>query len=183
MPDPTRRLVLLTGVPGSGKSTAATKIAGRFGPDWTVVRCDDFIGPTFRIFPGRPWGEIREFHHRLAGQSTGWHMSQGRHVLVEGHVKDSNELGYLEQGVRDIYNGPWSRTVVFLDGDVEEIVARLTADPYRETTWVGTDRPAKFRNWIMTWAIDPRIASVSIDGTGKSADWVAQEIATVANLW
>lgn len=176
-PGPSRQLHILTGVPGSGKSSAASEIASSFKPDWTLLRADDFIGPTFHAYKPRPWGEIRAYHHRWAGNSAGWHMTQGRNVLVEGHVKDSNELGLLEQGVRDLFGGDVQRKVVFLDGDTEEIVARLTANPYREPEWSGPDRADRFRYWITQWAVERGIADRVVDSRGLSPREVAQAIA------
>jgi hypothetical protein len=160
----------------------ASEIARQFKPDWTLLRADDFIGPTFHTFPGRPWAEIRQYHHRWAGNSAGWHMTQGRNVLVEGHLKDFSELGMLEQGVRDLCNTPWTKKVVFLDGDVEEIVCRLTANPYREPQWTEPDRADKFRYWITEWAVDRAIASEVVDGHGNTPSATARDLARAFGL-
>ena len=174
---PPLKLCVLTGVPGSGKSSAAALIAHDIPGNWSVVHADDFIGPTFEWFRPKPWVEIRQYHTIFAGWSAGWHLSQGRNVLVEGHVKDGKELRHLVQSTKVRYDGPIDRKVIWLDGDTEEIVARLTANPFREPSWTGPDRPAKFRFWITEWAVDPTLADVVVDSRGKSPTKVALEVA------
>jgi len=172
-----RKLCVLTGVPGSGKSSAANLIGQSLTGDWSVVHADDFIGPTFEWFRPKPWGEIRQYHTIFAGWSAGWHLSQGRNVLVEGHIKDRKELRHLIRSAAERYDGPTDRRLIWLDGDVEEIVDRLTTNPFREPDWIGPDRPSKFRYWITEWAVEPAIADVVVDGRGRTSSSIAAEIA------
>ncbi|MGD1098939.1 MAG: hypothetical protein ABR888_01140 [Thermoplasmata archaeon] len=47
----TPKLFVLTGVPGSGKTSAANRIAFAPAEDWNLLHADDFIGPTFAKYP------------------------------------------------------------------------------------------------------------------------------------
>ncbi len=106
----------------------------------------------------------------------------GRNVLVEGHLKDRTEIDNLFVGVRALYPGELDKFVVFLDGDVEEIVNRLTANPLREPSWTRPERPLRFRCWITAWGIDPGIADRVVDGRGKSSQVVAREVAAALGI-
>jgi adenylate kinase family enzyme len=176
------KLCVLTGVPGSGKSTAANLISRDFPGNWAIVHADDFIGPTFELFRPKEWSQIRKYHTIYTGWSAGWHLSQGRNVLVEGHLKDREEIRNLLRSVKDRTDEPVETRITWLDGDVEEIVRRLTENPFREPQWNRPDRAEKFRFWITEWKIDPSIADSVVDGRGKSSEVVSREIAAAFDI-
>ena len=176
------RLCILTGVPGCGKSTVANLLTRRLPLGWTTVHTDDFIGPTLELFRPEPWSRIRQYRPILAGWGVGWHLSQGRSVLVEGHLKDRKPVRQFLGAVSDRFPGRVERKVVWLDGDVEEIVKRVTVDPYRETDLRGADRESQVRAWITQWDPAPSIADISIDGKGKSIVEIEAEVASFLGL-
>jgi len=171
-----RKLRVLTGVPGSGKTTAATSIAREFKPDWVLLHADDAIGPTFAVFAPKPWAEIRQFHPLFTGWSAGWNLAQERNVLVEGHLKDEREVEWLLRGVRDLYRGALNTKIVWLDGDPDEIADKLAANPYREPDWRGPSRRSNFKEWITNWAVERSIADAIVDSRGKTPLRVEAEV-------
>jgi hypothetical protein len=187
MPRPRRpplrlKLCVLTGLPGSGKSSTARRIADRFDSTWTLLHADDFIGPTLQIHRPRPWPEVRRFRPRVTGWSAGWHLGRRRNVLVEGHFQDRRELDELWRGVRERYRGRAERRVVWIDDELERLVRRLVANPLREPAWRGRDRSERFRRQIRRWAIVPGIADARVERGDKSHDQLAEEVAGILGI-
>ncbi len=182
MADTSPRLCVLTGIPGSGKTTVALKLQPRLPPGWTLLRGDDFIGVTQACYPGKPWQEVRRFLPYFAGWAAGWYLAMERGVLLEGHFRDREELDRLVRGVRDIFRASPRPMVVGLEGDPAEIARRLTENEQREPKMQGPDREKNFAAWLEISKIEPSICDRVIDARGHSEEEVARRVADVFEL-
>ena len=176
------RLCILTGIPGSGKSSVAEILRPRLPPGWTVLRSDDFIGPTQACYPGKPWQEIRRLLPFFAGWSAGWYLAMKRGVLMEGHFRDRVEIGRLERGVSALIRHPPPSSIVRLEGDPVAIAGRLASNPQREPEWHGPDRELNFLSWLKLSSLDPDIGGQVVDTRDVPAEDVARRVALAFNL-
>ena len=182
MYDSDPRLCVLTGIPGSGKSSVAEILRPRLPPGWTVLRSDDFIGPTQACYPGKPWQEIRRLLPFFAGWSAGWYLAMKRGVLMEGHFRDRVEIGRLEHGVSELVRYAAPPSIVRLDGDPATIARRLASNPQREPEWHGPDREQNFLSWLKLSSIDPEIGGRIVDVRDAPEEEVARRVALAFNL-
>jgi len=180
--DPQARLCVLIGIPGVGKSSVAHLLRPHLPPRWTVFHGDDFIGVTPAIYPGKPWEEVRRYSPLFVGWSTGWYLAGGRGVLLEGHLRDLDELDRLMRGVKDFYPGCPPPTVVQLVADPEKIAARLAENPARALDWQGPTRESDILAWLNRNPIDPGIQSTKVRVEGLGEDAVARTVAQVFGL-
>jgi hypothetical protein len=183
------KLRVLTGVPGSGKTSVSSLLGSELDGSWVVLHADDFIGPTFAAWPGEQWPAIRHHHTTPLGQSAGWYMAPlgggSKNVLAEGHIKDKQELDGLIAGVRQLYAGLFSVAVARLEGRTENIVTNLTNSPHRRHQFgdlKGRERADAFRSWITTWPVEPEVGGTLISIDGKKQREVSLEVAGAFGL-
>jgi adenylate kinase len=176
------RLLVITGLPGTGKTSVSEIIRPRLDPGWTVLHGDDFIGITMACYPGKQWEEIRGFLPYFAGWSAGNDLSDGRSVLLEAHLRDREEIARLNRGVRDLFGRDQPPEVVVLEGDQREIAGRLAGDTFREPDWQGRDRVSKFLAWLRISALDPLLPGTRIEVRGLTEDALARKVAAVFGI-
>jgi len=174
------RLVLVTGVPGCGKTGATKAIDKRLGEGWTVVHGDDLIGPTFRIYKG-DWPKVRADHPRTIGWSAGWHLAYPRNVVAEGCFRTKQEIVTFLGGARDFTTIDEPVEVILLDVDLDETAKRLASDPNREPTLTGANRLTGMRNWVGHMVVDRTIVTNAIDCRGKKQSEIADELLGLIN--
>lgn len=169
------RLVLVTGVPGCGKTGATKAIEKSLGEGWVVVHGDDLIGPTFRIYKG-DWAKVRPYHPRTIGWSVGWHLAYPRNVVVEGCFRTQQEVETFLGGVREFSTNQGRIEVILLDVDLDETAKRLANDPNREPALSGADRLQGLRNWVRSMVVDRTIVTNVIDCRGKKRSEITDEL-------
>lgn len=116
-----QELILITGSMGMGKSTVTLELSKSIGPNWTILRADDFIGPTMVVFKdkGTNWTrDLRQFRPYLLGWSAGYFLSNGQNVLAEGCIKNQLELDNLKAGATQ-FTQDFKTKVILLEGDVK----------------------------------------------------------------
>lgn len=169
------RLVLVTGVPGCGKTGATARVGSLLGCEWTVVHGDDLIGPSIAI-GGDGWSTARPIHPRTIGWSAGWHLSYPRNVLAEGCFRTKQEVSVFLEGVGRLSMDFEPAEVILLDVDLDRTAQRLAEDPLREPTLKGADRLPSMRNWVRAMVVNREIAADVIDCRGKTLDQIAEEL-------
>lgn len=193
-----RRLVILTGLPGSGKTRVANILRAGLGDDWEVVHADDFIGPTYARFRDPvtgarpPWESVRAYHPRLLGESAAFHMLDHRkNVLVEGHIRNRGELANLKEGLAAVLHGDREYTVeVFIvEQDRSWIVERMAANKHRFPEWFPPlvslpERKRRLREWVFGPATLDTVGmnATVVPARGANFDRVAVGVAKAAGL-
>jgi hypothetical protein len=163
--DEPRRLLILTGLPGSGKSSLSRELINILGPDWEILHADDFIGPTYSLYRDsntgsiRPWPLIRSHHARFAGESVAYHMNDHRkHVLLEGHFRSSWEITSILSATADLLpqlrrDGRFMHDIFLLKRDREWILEHMVTNEHRfpdllPATFENAERVETLRRWI-----------------------------------
>ncbi|MFZ1022673.1 MAG: hypothetical protein WAN87_00875 [Thermoplasmata archaeon] len=167
------RLLVITGLPGTGKTAVAEILRPQLGPGWTILHGDDFIGVTIACYPRKPWEEIRGLLPYFVGWAVGNELSDGWSVLVEAHFRDPEEIQRFNRGVRDLFGRTLSPEIVVLEADTLAIANRLSSDSNREPSWIGSDREMKFLDWLRASRPDPSLPGTRIDVHGLSRDELA----------
>jgi len=162
---------VLTGLPGSGKSGVAHILAPRLRGDWEILHWDDTIGPTQLVYQDEgkvdgqlEWERLRPYHPLVAGWSAGWHLFDGRNVLLEGHVLNGSERSRLLNAVQALYRGPLDTRFALLDVPVERAIKNRIGDTYWHPEWVGEERRRNVDGWIRSHAPTPDSYDSKIDG-------------------
>lgn len=160
-----RRMLILTGLPGSGKSSLSRELIRALGDDWELIHADDFIGPTYSLYRDvgtggvRPWPEIRSHHARFAGESAAYHMNDHRkNVLVEGHFRSEWEVGTILSALSELLprlrqDARFSHDVVLMERDRAWIVEHMVTNPHRFPDWSpattdNEERVRMIRDWV-----------------------------------
>jgi hypothetical protein len=176
------RLCVITGLPGSGKTTVADILRPRLPNGWIVLRGDDFIGVTQACYPGRPWEEIRRLLPFFVGWAAGGYLEAQRGVLVEGHFRDAEEIDRLVQGARDLCQSCGPAAVVRLEGDPAKFAQRLANNPMRIPELRDPGRERKILAWLGICALDPGLPGVRIDVGDLIEEALALKVAAALGL-
>lgn len=185
--DEPRKLLILTGLPGSGKSSLSRELIKVLGDDWEVLHADDFVGPTYSLYRDpttgnvRPWPLIRSHHARFAGESVAYHMNDHRkHVLLEGHFRTAWELATILAATSELLprlrpDPRFTSQVVLMERDRQWIVDHMVTNPHRfpdlyPPTRENSDRVRTIHDWVYAEAtIDlggTPVIQVAADGVG-----------------
>lgn len=164
-PGDPRRLLILTGLPGSGKSSLSRELIKDLGKDWEILHADDFIGPTYSLYRDlrsgaiRPWPAIRSHHARFAGESVAYHMNDHRkNVLLEGHFRSEWEITSILSAVSELLprlrtDARFAHDIVLLQRDREWILEHMVTNEHRFPDWL----PASFENHSRVETLRPWI--------------------------
>lgn len=174
----TPTLCALTGMPGTGKSTVSEILKNRLGTEWKILHADDYINETFSKYgdEGKKWPQIRQNRPILIGVTVGPYLSQGKNILVEGNLKDENEIKNLFDATKKTFEDEFNFKVVLLRGDFEMIVKRCVSDRGEEPQYGGLDKEDNCRRYLKDVCTNESIADVIIDVDGKSKDKIAGEV-------
>jgi energy-coupling factor transporter ATP-binding protein EcfA2 len=91
------RLVIITGRPGSGKSTLFETLKGRLDAEWAFVDGDAYIGEVWARFggPDVQWSAIRPNLVPVSSEGVAAAAREGKRVVYAGVVLSPHEVRVL----------------------------------------------------------------------------------------
>jgi len=185
------RIIILNGVPRSGKSSIVEAIQAGFDGPWMNLGVDAYVrhATPLRYRPGiglRPGGErpdleplVPRFYAALYA-SIAAHSRLGLNVVAEfgHHDAHSRPLGILEDCAKQLAGLP----VLFIGVrcPIEIIMQRRLAEgPERRGTYVSVAADAPIPAPVLAWQEEvhrPGLYDLEVDTSIKSAEACAEEI-------
>lgn len=171
-------LCVLTGLPGTGKSTTSDILKCKLEKNWKILHADDFNLETVSKYRrgNEKWSEIRQHRPTLIGKEAGSCLSQGKNVLIEGNLKDETEIKNLSDSIREAFQNDFNLKIILLRGNFEMIVKRCVLCRKEEPQYGGSNKEDNCRRYLNDVSIQVGIANVIIDVDGLYKEEIADEV-------
>ena len=171
-------LCVLTGLPGTGKSTTSDILKSKLGKNWEILHADDFNKETFSKYRRgkEKWSEIRQYRPILIARKAGSCLSQGKNVLIEGNLKDETEIKNLFDSIREDFQNNFNLKIILLRGNFEMIVQRCVLYREGEPQYGGSNKEDNCRRYLNDVSIQVGIANVTVDVDGLDKEEIADEV-------
>ena len=171
-------ICVLTGLPGTGKSTTSDILKSKLGKNWEILHADDFNQQTFSKYgrDKKKWSEIRQYRPILIGSEARSCLSQGKNVSIEGNLKDETEINNLSDSIRETFQNDFNLKIILLRGDFETIVKRCVLCRKEEPQYGGSNKEDNSRRYLNNVSIQEDIADVTVDVDGLDKEEIADEV-------
>ena len=170
-------LCVLTGLPGTGKSTTSDILKCKLGKNWEILHADNFNNETFSKYGkgNEKWADIRQHRPTLIGRKAGSYLSQGKNVLIEGNLKDETEIKNLSDSIREAFQNDFNLKIILLSGNFEMIVNRCVLFRKETPQYGGSNKEDNCRRYLNDVSIQVGIANVTVDVDGLDKEEIANE--------